>query len=73
MKPKKLTPRYKAMMKLIVIGVEEMPRALFMSFSLVSTELSLFLSSKTISLSLFIKRTAISNVNKAMNGRATLI
>ncbi len=72
MKPKKLTPRYKAMMKLIVIGVEEMPRALFIKFSLASKELSLLLSSKMSSLSLFIKRIAISNVNKAINGKATL-
>ena len=72
MKPKKLTPRYNAKMNAIVIGVLEMPKAFFIKASRASKELSLLLSSKTISLSLFINKVAMIKVNKATNGKATL-
>ena len=73
MKPKKFTPNHKAMIALTIIGVEAIPILLFIRVFLASTELSFVLSSKNNSLSLFIKRIAISNVNKAMYKRATLI
>ena len=42
-KPKKLTPRYKAIMKAIVIGVEEIATAFFMISFLFSRDLSIFI------------------------------
>ena len=70
MKPKKLTPRYKAIMKAMVIGVEAKAVALTMRAFLASTELSLLRSSRTISLSLFIKMILVANVKIATNGIA---